>query len=70
MAVLSPQTNAVGDHGHKLAVGRFAAGAVDGVAEEGVQHVHIAAIPCHLNGMADLLPCWSVQHRKLIGSFL
>ena len=47
------QPHLIGDHGNELAVGGLAAQVVDGVAEVAVQGVHIAPVPCHLNGMAD-----------------
>ena len=47
------QPHLVGDHRNELAVGGLAAQVVDGVAEVAVQGVHIAPVPCHLDGMAD-----------------
>ena len=47
------QPHLVGNHGNELAVGGLAAQVVDGVAEVAVQGVHIAPVPCHLDGMAD-----------------
>ena len=47
------QPHLVGDHGNELAVGGLSAQIVDGVAEVAVQGVHIAAVPRHLDGMAD-----------------
>ena len=36
------QAQFIGDHGDELAVGGLAPGVVDGIAEVGVQHVHVA----------------------------
>ena len=47
------QPHLVGNHRNELAVGGLAAQVVDGVAEVAVQGVHIAPVPCHLDGMAD-----------------
>ena len=47
------QAQFIGDHGDELAVGGLAPGVVDGIAEVGVQHVHVAPVPSHFNGMAD-----------------
>ena len=47
------QPHLIGDHGNELAVGGLSAQVVDGVAEVAVQGVHIAAVPRHLDGMAD-----------------
>ena len=47
------QPHLIGDHRDELAVGGLAAQVVDGVAEVAVQGVHIAPVPCHLDGMAD-----------------
>lgn len=41
------------DHCNKLAVGGFAFGIVDGISEIGGQHIDIAAVPRHLDGVAD-----------------
>ena len=46
------QPHLVGDHGDELAVGGLAAQVVDGVAEIRVQGIHIAPVPCHLDGVA------------------
>src|SRR5699024_9702118 len=43
----------VRDHGDEFRVGRFAAGVADGVAEEGVEHIDISAVPGDLDGVAD-----------------
>ena len=51
LAIIQPHL--VGDHGNELAVGGLSAQVVDGVAEVAVQRVHIAPVPCHLDGMAD-----------------
>ena len=47
------QPHLVGYHRDKLAVGGLSAQVVDGVAEVAVQRIHIAPVPCHLDGMAD-----------------
>ena len=47
------QPHLIGDHGDELAVGGLAAQVVDGVAEIRVQGIHIAPVPCHLDGVAD-----------------
>ena len=47
------QPHLVGNHRNELAVGGLAAQVVDGVAEVAVQRVHIAPVPCHLDGVAD-----------------
>ena len=49
--VFEPQI--IGDHRDKLRVGRLAAVVLDGVAEIGIEHVHVPAVPGHLNGVAD-----------------
>ena len=47
------QPHLIGDHRNELAVGGLSAQVVDGVAEVAVQRIHIAAVPRHLDGMAD-----------------
>ena len=47
------QPHLVGDHGNELAVRRFSPQVMDGIAKVAVQGVHIAPVPCHLDGMAD-----------------
>ena len=47
------QPHLIGDHGDELTVGGLAAQVVDGVAEIRVQGIHIAPVPCHLDGVAD-----------------
>ena len=47
------QPHLVGDHGNELRVCGLSAQVVDGVAEVAVQGIHIAAVPRHLDGMAD-----------------
>ena len=47
------QPHLVGDHRNELRVCGLSAQVMDGVAEVAVQRVHIAPVPCHLNGMAD-----------------
>ena len=43
----------VGDHCYKFGVCRLPSGVVDGIAEEGVECLHVAAIPSDLYGVAD-----------------
>ena len=47
------QPHLIRDHGDELRVCGLSAQVMDGVAEVAVQRVHIAPVPCHLNGMAD-----------------
>ena len=47
------QPHLIRDHGNELAVGGLSAQVMGGGAEVAVQRVHIAAVPCHLDGMAD-----------------
>ena len=47
------QPHLIGYHRDELAVRGFSAQVVDGVAEVTVQSVHIAAVPRHLDSMAD-----------------
>ena len=47
------QPHLVSYHGNELAVGGFSAQVMDGVAEVAVEGVHIAPVPCHLDGVAD-----------------
>ena len=41
------------DQSDELTIGGFALGIADGVAEEPLQSIQIATIPCHLDSMAD-----------------
>ena len=47
------QPHFVSDHRDEFAVGGFSPQVVDGIAEVAVEGIHIAAVPRHLNGMAD-----------------
>ena len=47
------QPHLVSDHRDEFAVGGLAPQIVDGIAEVAVEGIHIAPVPCHLNGMAD-----------------
>ena len=47
------QPHLIGYHRDELAVGGFSAQVMDGVAEVAVEGVHIAPVPCHLDGVAD-----------------
>ena len=47
------QPHLVGDHRNEFRICGLSAQVVDGVAEVAVQRVHIAPVPCHLDGMAD-----------------
>ena len=47
------QPHLVGDHGNEFRICGLAAQVVDGVAEVAVQGIHIATVPCHLDGVAD-----------------
>ena len=52
-SVLAAQGKAVGYHGDEFTIGGLALDAADGVAEELLQHLHIATVPGYLNGVAD-----------------
>lgn len=43
----------VSDQGDELGIGGLALGVADGVAEEALQGIQIAPIPCHLDGVAN-----------------
>ena len=47
------QPQIIRDHGDELRIGGLAAVILDGVAEVGVEGIHVAAIPRHLNGVAN-----------------
>ena len=47
------QPHLIGYHRNELAVGGFSAQVMDGVAEVAVEGIHIAPVPCHLDGVAD-----------------
>ena len=51
--LLLPQTQAVGDHGDELGVRGLALDVRHGVAEEFLQHLDVAPVPCDLDRMAD-----------------
>ena len=51
--MLSLEAEIVSDHGDKLRIGGFSLDAADGVAEELLQRLHVAAVPRNLDGMAD-----------------
>ena len=53
LAAFQAQADAVGDHGDEFTVGRLAAGIVDSVAKEGIQHINIASVPCNFDGVAN-----------------
>ena len=47
------QPHFISYHRNELAVGGLAAQVMDGVAAVAVEGVHIAPVPCHLDGVAD-----------------
>ena len=47
------QPHLISYHRNELRVCGLSAQVVDGVAEVAVQRIHIAPVPCHLDGMAD-----------------
>ena len=47
------QPHLIRDHCNELRVGGLSAQVVDGITEVAVQGIHIAAVPRHLDGMAD-----------------
>ena len=47
------QPHLIGYHRDELRVGGLAPQVVDGIAEVAVEGVHIAPVPCHLDGVAD-----------------
>ena len=51
--VLAFEAEIVSDHRDKLRIGGFSLDAAHGVAEEPLQGLHIAAVPGHLDGVAD-----------------
>ena len=51
--VLAFEAEIVRDHRDKFTIRRFSLDAADGVAEEPLQGLHVAAVPGHLNGVAD-----------------
>lgn len=50
---LALQGKVVGNHGDAFAIGGLALDAADGIAEVFLQGIHIASVPCHLDGMTD-----------------
>ena len=49
--VLAFEGEIVRDHGDKFAIRRLSLDARDGIAEEPLQGLHVAAVPCHLDGI-------------------
>ena len=47
------QPHLIGDHCDELRVCGFAAQVMDGIAEIAIEGVHIAPVPCNLDGVAD-----------------
>ena len=47
------QPHLISYHRDELAVGGFSAQVMDGITEVAVEGVHIAPVPCHLDGVAD-----------------
>ena len=47
------QPHLVSDHCDELRVRWFSAQVMDGITEVAVQGVHIAPVPCHLDGVTD-----------------
>ena len=62
--LLHLEAQAVCDHGDELAIGGLALGGVDGVAEVLLQRLQVAAVPGHLDGVADI----AGRSRPAIGS--
>ena len=50
--VLALEGEMVCDHGDELAIRGFSLDAADGIAEELLQSLHVAAVPGHLDGTA------------------
>ena len=51
--VLHLQSQLIRDHRDEFAVGGLAAAALDGVAEVGVEHLHVASVPRDLDRVTD-----------------
>ena len=51
--MLSLEAEIVRNHRDKFAIRGFSLDAADGVAEELLQRLHVAAVPRDLDGMAD-----------------
>ena len=47
------QPHLIGDHRDELAVRRFAAQVMDGIAEVAIEGIHISPVPRNLDGVAD-----------------
>ena len=47
------QPHLVSDHRDELRVGGLAAQVMDGITEVAVEGIHIAPVPCHLDGVTD-----------------
>lgn len=47
------QPQLIRNHGDKLRISRLASGIMNGVPKVRIEHIYIASVPCHLNGMAD-----------------
>ena len=43
----------IGDHGDELRIGGFSLDVADGISEEFLQRVEVAAVPRHLDGVAN-----------------
>ena len=52
--LLHLEAQAVCDHGDEFTIGGLALGGVDGIAEVLLQRLQIAAVPGHLDGVADI----------------
>ena len=50
---LQLQLKLIRDKGDKLRIRGFSLGIADGIAEESLQGIQIATIPCHFDGVAD-----------------
>lgn len=51
--VLAFEGKIVSDHRNKLRIRRLSLDAAHGIAEEPLQGLHVAAVPGHLDGVAD-----------------
>ena len=47
------QTEIVCDHSNEFAVGWLSSIVLNGIAEIGIERIHITSIPCNLNCMAN-----------------
>jgi len=50
------QSEPVSDEGDELRIRGFSLMIIDGVAEEGIDGIHLASVPCNLDGVADCEP--------------